>query len=350
MDSLPVNCGYSKQGTRVYGIIYRTLASATVTLLNRYGILYCNTCPGPVPVVLDSVQRGNPPDINNCMDVPSWAVGRTLVGGSAVPTAPAAGAGAGNAAAGAPQAQVMNRERSQRSAAGRTEELPLLAKRAAGKFNCLPTCAIVTLCREPWVPCCASCIDRVWCAICCRWCLREGKYCTCAKEDLDEPSMCEEAGKCLLYVPLGLMNCMCSTFGWCGITSGCICYCPSSACGLGCIAPYCPGCYCIKMTDEEQKYWAGKKPFDGGPPPKELSGWSAGGRTPGRTPSSRGPTLVVGEPNAGDPSTGAASTKVSKAAQKAEAKRKEAEEAEARRQQAQGAWGALVGGQADDGV
>ena len=40
--------------------------------------------------------------------------------------------------------------------------LPLMVKRTAGKADCLPACAIVTLCREPWVSCCSSIYDTCW--------------------------------------------------------------------------------------------------------------------------------------------------------------------------------------------
>jgi len=156
----------------------------------------------------------------------------------------------------------------------------------------------------------------------------------CDTATLSEPSCCENTGSLLIAVPFTLLSCACSVWKMFGCTSGCACYCPCSAFGLGCIAPHCPGCYCIKMTPEEKKYWAGKQPFEGG---------TAASRAPTVRASKRGkePALVAG---AGS-SSSAVTRKPSKAELKAEAKRKKEEEAAAKLQENRSAWGAMVDAQ-----
>ena len=159
----------------------------------------------------------------------------------------------------------------------------------------------------------------------------------CDAETLSEPSCCENAGSCALAVPLAVLGCACTVWKMLGCTSGCACYCPSSAFGVGCIAPLCPGCYCIKMTAEDKKYWTGKQPFEGGTPASRAPAARRASKSKAKAAQSD-VSLVTG----GQSSDAAPPRRSSRAELKAEAKRKQEEEDAAKREANKSAWGAMV--------
>jgi hypothetical protein len=169
----------------------------------------------------------------------------------------------------------------------------------------------------------------------------------CDSDSVSDESCCEEAAHCLAAVPVSLLTCACKAWGILGCTSGCACYCPCSAFGLGCIAPNCPGCYCIKMTPEDRAFWAGKKPFEGGSGAGENPSSASGRRPKGKDAQTPGAVLVAGETS--DGSVSQPSTKLSKAQEKAEAKRKKEEQDQAAAAQKKSEWGSMVAAQGGAG-
>lgn len=222
--------------------------------------------------------------------------------------------------------------------------VPLLAEHTAGKLDCLPACAFLVLCGKSCVPCCSSCFGCLWCSICCRWVSREmlvkclsfecGPMCrdhcfrckcfSCSKDAWHELSCCENMWSCILYIPFSIVKCTCAVWKFCGCTSGCACYCPSTLCGIGCIAPFCPGCYCIKMSPEDQQFWASPSPF-------EVA------TTRGKVDAGTQEGTPVGAENS--------RTALAKKQPKPQDKGKKHDQHDARVQQSKDTWGALVNAQ-----
>ncbi|KAL1528543.1 hypothetical protein AB1Y20_009886 [Prymnesium parvum] len=159
----------------------------------------------------------------------SWAdAARPAVGGASNSTPTwVAGATPPNPGSSAPIPQQLERP----DVAVLPDDSSSFVRHVAGKLDCLPACAILTLCPKSWVGCCSSCIDTVWCCVCCRFVSHKmlslclscscGEMCAehclsckcfaCDKEKLAEPSCCEATLSCILVVPFALIKCMCMT-------------------------------------------------------------------------------------------------------------------------------------------